>query len=160
MWGDDNNSPENNQERDTQDEQLQSSTRKAPICRYFSTRRGCAKGDSCVFSHEQQVCAFFKTATGCTNDRCGFVHDLNKTSTIRLRRCPTPECSNQCLGQICQACHNKIRQRSESPHRRQPKDPAHNKTRSSISQYDTKRKKSQSPKRRARSTTHRRSTHS
>jgi hypothetical protein len=111
-WGDEDNNED--QQRQMSDQDFANASRKLPICRYFSSRRGCLKGDNCVFSHETPVCAFFRT--GCTNDNCAFVHDMSQEPSSRLKQCPTDGCTNSCLGKICRECHRKIaRNRSRSP---------------------------------------------
>lgn len=116
-WGDEDDAT-NDQQRKMQDVQLTNAIRKVP-CHFFSTRRGCSKGDECKFVHER-ICAFYP---GCKNENCNFIHDESKQSSAVVKICPTKGCGNQCLGKICRECHQKIqnsnqnnqRQRSMSP---------------------------------------------
>jgi len=47
------------------------------VCEFFSTERGCVKGDVCEFVHQKQKpCEFFASARGCRKgDFCDFQHE-------------------------------------------------------------------------------------
>ena len=50
-------------------------TRKR-ICRFYNTKRGCRKEDSCDFLHKKLPCAFFASDRGCNlGDTCSFLHN-------------------------------------------------------------------------------------
>lgn len=78
------------------------------ICKFFNSKRGCIKGDKCVFLHQRQVCAFFNSDRGCSVQECPFVHDKSAVSSVQLKPCPNVDCPNVCIGKQCMTCHGKM----------------------------------------------------
>jgi hypothetical protein len=94
------------------------------VCRFFNTRRGCIKGESCDFSHVRQPCLFFNSDNGCVHgDRCGYLHvKVIATTNDRLKECPNSGCSNSCIGKQCSSCHNAMNGGEDRSRRRDRRD--------------------------------------
>jgi len=52
-----------------------------PTCKYFTSGRGCAKGDGCPFGHgdadprPKAICRFVLSSEGCKRENCSYFHD-------------------------------------------------------------------------------------
>lgn len=117
---------EEENERELQDKMYFSKPKKPMICRFYSTRSGCLKGVNCVFSHEPDVCVFFKQGN-CTNNNCRFAHDDSREPSVVLKDCSTPGCKNQCVGKMCRECHRQTAptQKRRSSRKRSYTPPRH-----------------------------------
>lgn len=92
-----------------------------PVCRYFSTQRGCRAGTRCRFLHKRLGCVFFQQAKqGCVysdSEQCPFSHDPDTVvMASALVDCASTDCNRSCMhaGSTCLLCFNRVnRERRE-----------------------------------------------
>ena len=77
--------------KEEESDEIQDSKFKG-ICRFYSTAKGCMKGDSCDFKHLNNALEY-------------------QRQQKNLHKCPNAWCSNNCYGRQCRACHFQLQRR-------------------------------------------------